>query len=54
LNKVNTNNTINKSCKATTVVSGGYTNKQIIPLLIKDAALFGKIENEKVKTLKPE
>jgi hypothetical protein len=52
LNKVNPSNTVNKGCKATTAVYGGYTNKQIIPLLLEDAALTGRIENGQVKEVK--
>ena len=53
LNNINPENAITKTCRATTAAYNGYTDKQIIPLKIEDAALFGRIDGDSVTKLNP-
>ena len=48
LGTVDSSSAISKGCKATTAAYNGYKNKEVILLDLKDAAIFGKIENERV------
>lgn len=43
-----------KWCKATTAIKGKYVEKEIIPLKISDAVLFGQIQDNKIQVIEYE
>lgn len=51
LKNVDTSTVKSKSCKATTVNSGNYVSKEIIPLKVSDSLMFGRIteDNQVIK-----
>lgn len=51
LNNISDPITKRKSCKKTTAINTGYTNKTVIELTIESATYFGKLENDVVTIL---